>query len=110
MFQRLFGVDAGRHVIRIAHRQTAAVEQLGPVGLLVDGDLILLIALGGDQHQFVTQQRIAGVFHHLLLVDGVIHPLLIGGDEQIGWGALLNLARQRRRGRKGGNHLHILAF
>ena len=47
-------------MLRIAYRQTATVEQTGPVRLFVDGDVVLLAVCGRDHHQAISQQRFAG--------------------------------------------------
>jgi hypothetical protein len=47
-------------VLRIAHRQTATVQQADPVGLFVDGDIRLRAGFWRHDNQAITQQRFAG--------------------------------------------------
>ena len=72
-------------------------EQRRQVEARTDGDMLRLV--GGDhQHEVVAQQVLARVGDDQLLVGQVVHPLLIGGGEQIGGRALLDLSRQRGAG------------
>lgn len=60
ILQRFFGVDPGRNVLRVAHRQTATVQQSRPVGLFVDGEVRLHAGFWRHDNQAIAQQRFAG--------------------------------------------------
>ena len=63
--------------------------------------------LARHQHQLVAQQILAGVVLDQALVVEIIHPVEIGGDEDIRAARRFDLARQDRRGRQ--RHRHLLA-
>ena len=106
-FQCGFAVFSGRHAVGIGHRQFAVTQQLRQrkAGL----DLDLHFAVGGRyQHQAVAQQVRAGPRLDQLALLDVIHPVEIGGNENIRGRAVLDLLRQRRAG--GIRHHHLLAI
>jgi hypothetical protein len=54
--------------------------------------------LRGDQHQPVGEKVEPGFGVDQVPFGDVVHPGLIGRDEHVGFGALLDLLGQRRRG------------
>ena len=97
-------------MLRIAHRQTATVEQTGPVRLFVDGDVALLAVCGRDHHQAISQQGFAASRINRFFLHRVVHPFLIGRDEQISRSPRFDLAGQRGRGGKRRNDLDVFLF
>ena len=97
-------------MLRIAHRQTPAVQQAYPVGLFVDGEVSLGAGFWRHDNQAIPQQRFAGCRINRFLLHRVIHPLLVSRDEQIRRCARFYLARQRRGRGKRGDHLDVFLF
>src|SRR6185312_1894696 len=61
-----------------------------------DCHLVDLGILRCDQHDAVAEQIDAGRHVDVLLVDGVVHPVGVGGHENIRRGTLLDLLGERR--------------
>lgn len=67
--QCLFGIDTGRDMLWIAHRQTASFQQAGPVGFLINGYRPLRTGFRRDHYQAVAKQSGAGC-----RIDGLYLP------------------------------------
>ena len=88
-------VEAGRHVGGVAHGEPAAAElrvELG-AGLQID------VARGRgrcDEHQFVDEQVATRARVDQIVFLRVVHPVLVGRDEDVGRCTFLDLACERR--------------
>jgi hypothetical protein len=75
-----------------------------------DRDIDELGILARNQNKAVTQQIDARLVLDDLLLRAVIHPVEVGGSENIGRRALLNLLHQCRAGRIARSHLDASAL
>ena len=96
LLQRLFRIDASRHVFRVTYGQAAAFQQAGPVGFITDVYLVLRAGFWRHDNQAVTEKGRARGGINALFLDRVIHPFLIGGDKQVRRRPRFNLPCQGR--------------
>ena len=88
-----------RHGIGIGHRQLAPgqrARQREPR----HRPQMQMPARRADNHQRAKQERLARVGHDQPGLGQRVHPVFVGGHEQIGRAPSLDLPRQRRRGGK----------
>ena len=95
-FQRRLAVFSGRHGIDRRHRQLAVAERLGEREVRLDGHLANLAVGRRHQHDVVAEER-----HPRRLVDQaallqVVHPVEVGGEEDVGRRRLLDLLGECR--------------
>ena len=80
----------------VAGRDAAIAGEFGEIEALVDGNVADLGILRRDQHQLVAEQVDARALLDELLSGDVVHPLEVGGGEQVGRCAVLDLLGQCR--------------
>ena len=103
--ERRARVAAHRHRIRIAGGESSATER----GREREAgrDLEFDLAVGGrDQHQPVAGEIAARRLLDQTALLQVVHPLLVGGDEDVGFAAGFHLAREHRAGGERQFHGH----
>ena len=81
----------------------------GAVGVLqiVDGVDLTGVAVGGDQYQLIGCNNLALGAFELVELGGLVHVLLIGGDEEISILTLLNLLHQLGRALISEAEVHV---
>ena len=88
----LLGVDAGRDIGRVAGGDAAIrAEQGFQVETGIDRDGMDPVARH-DQNQSVAEQSAPCVGDDQVMLVGPVHPLLVGRGEEVGNGALIQLA------------------
>ena len=95
LLQRRLGIFADRHRFHVAGGDAAVAREPGEIEALTDGHVADLGILRRDQHQLVAEQVDAGVVLDDLLLRAVIHPVEVGGGEDVGRRAGFDLLHQR---------------
>ena len=90
------GVFADRHRLDVAGCDLAVAGKLGEIKALADGDVVDLGILRRDQHDAVAEQVDPRRLVDVLFADGVVHPVGVGGHEDVGGCALFDLFGERR--------------
>ena len=90
--ERRLAVEPGRDVIGVAHREAAAAERACEIEAGRDLERGLAVRRR-HQHQAVAEQIGARAGADQAAFREVVHPFRVGGDEDVGRGALLDLAR-----------------
>src|SRR5262249_51689098 len=105
LLQRGLGVFADRDGAHVGGDDAAVAPQLRQVEAGRDGDGADLGVLGCDQHQPVAEKIDAGVVLDELVLRAIVHPVEVGGGEDVGGRAVLDLLDQRRARRIARHHL-----
>ena len=100
LLQRGLAVLAGRHRVDVRHRERPSPSELGEVeaGPIVDA---AVLSFGATSTMRLPSRfvRVSGLIRFLLCE--VVHPVEVGGDEDVGRRALLDLLGERRARRVG---------
>ena len=99
--ERGLAVAAGRHVHRIGDGQASAGAERGGEREARSDPQRRHAILRRDQHEPVADHVDARRRRDQPALGEVVHPLLVGGDEDVRRRALLDLLRQERRRRVG---------
>ena len=105
LFQRRLGVFADRHRFHIGGGNPAISDEFGEIEAGTDTHIVDLGILRCNQHQAVAKQIDPGRLVDGLLLDRIIHPVGVRGDEHVGRRALLDLFCERRTGGVAGADL-----
>ena len=96
LLERGLGVFSDWHRLDVAGRDLAVAGELGEIEAGPDRHIVDLGILRCDQYDAVAEQIDAGRLVDGFLVGGVVHPVDVGGHENIRRGALLDLLGERR--------------
>ncbi len=105
LLQRGLGVFADRHGAHVGGDDAAVADEFRQVEAGRDGDVADLGVLGCDQHQPVAEKIDAGVVLDELVLRAIVHPVEVGGGEDVGGCAVLDLLDQCRTRRIARHHL-----
>ena len=104
LFERRLAVFPGWNGIRVGHGESLAIQELGKGKMRLDLDLGCR-SLRRDQHERVAEQIPARVGFDRVALGKIVHPVDIGGDEDVGRRPGFDLFRQGRTRRVGKDHV-----
>ena len=99
-------VLAGRDAINIGQDEITTADELGQVKSLSDLDGLCLV-LPSNKHDAVTEQVHAAFRLDQLSLLNVVHPIQVSRDEDLHWGAFLDLFGEHRARRIGDRGLFV---
>ena len=102
--ERSLGVLADRHRIRIGQCQAPAFECRSEAEAGRNRQLDVAVRRG-HQDKHIEQQVLARTGDDQVLLRHIVHPLLVGGEEQVGRRTVLDLFGQRVAAGIGNSHL-----
>ena len=103
--QRFFGVDAGRNMVGIAHREASVrAQQALPIEPAIDPQRADRAVRRGDEGKCIAQYVASRVRREEVLLSEIVHPFGVSGEEHLSRRAGLDLAGKRRRGGEGRDH------
>src|SRR5262245_20672105 len=90
-------VLAGGHRVDIGYGQATLAENLGEIEPGFDLDRLCLV-FGRNQNDTVAEQVRARFWFNQMFLCQIVHPVDIGGDEDLCWRSLFDLLGKRRAG------------